>query len=236
MKLCRCIFFLLIEFVRPLLTMSIVSQTLGNYRGKVGELLLGSGSFTRKLILRENGFQFRVIKPDVDEKKLGNREIGSSPQELVTLLANAKADAILAMIERDTRLRENCNLLLTADQVVTYQGTILEKPVDNEEARRFIRRYSRSSCSTVGSIALTDLNTNKRVVGVDSSTIHFQQIPDDIIESIIAEGNCIHCAGGLMVEHELLAPYIERVEGSQDSLMGLSCDLLVKLLNELYSS
>eukprot|EP01040_Poterioochromonas_malhamensis_P009750 gene9750-10592_t len=191
--------------------MSIVSQALGNYRGKVGELLLGSGSFTRKLILRENGFQFRVIKADIDEKKLGNREIGSSPQELVTLLANAKADAILAMIERDIRLRENCRVLLTADQVVTYQGTILEKPVDNEEARKFIRRYSRSSCSTVGSIALTDLNTNKRVTGVDSSTIHFKQIPDDIIEAIIAEGNCIHCAGGLMVEHELLAPYIERL-------------------------
>ena len=42
------------------------------------------------------------------------------------------------------------------------------------------------------------------------------------------------CAGGLMMEHELIQPYITGIEGEQDSLMGLSCTLLAKLFSQLY--
>ena len=41
------------------------------------------------------------------------------------------------------------------------------------------------------------------------------------------------CAGALMIEHKLVEPYIEKVEGKIDSVMGLSIDLLKKLLTEL---
>ena len=29
------------------------------------------------------------------------------------------------------------------------------------------------------------------------------------------------CAGGLQVEHRLVAPYVQRIEGTQEGVMGL---------------
>ena len=130
-------------------------------------------------------------------------------------------------------IHRNNDILLTADQVVVYDGCILEKPFDLKEARVFINRYSNSCCSTVGSIVLTNLNNGKQVSGVDTATIHFDAIPQHVIDEIIEEGEVINCAGGLMVEHPLLQPYIKQVDGTNDSLMGLSCALLASLLERL---
>lgn len=193
--------------------------------------ILGSGSFTRKMILSHHGFRFDVIKADIDEKAVGNRSPEANPGHLVELLAHAKADAVLKKIS-DQGLDPK-GILLTADQVVVHQNHILEKPADESEARKFISMYNGNQCSTVGSIALTDLETKTRVYGTSTATIHFRSIPDEIIDQIIAEGVCVQCAGGLMVEHELLQPYISHVDGTVDSVMGLSCDLLESLLNNL---
>lgn len=106
--------------------------------------------------------------------------------ELVLLLANAKADAIINSNKIPTNMTHE--ILLTADQVVTYDNNILEKPKDIEEARKFIEGYGLLPCSTVGSIVLTDLNTNQRVEGVDICTIYFDPIPPSIIQQLLDEG------------------------------------------------
>lgn len=43
----------------------------------------------------------------------------------------------------------------------------------------------------------------------------------------------MHCAGGLMVEHELVSPYVMKIDGTMDSVMGLSKPLVLKLLDRL---
>jgi len=42
----------------------------------------------------------------------------------------------------------------------------------------------------------------------------------------------LQCAGGLMIEHPALQPYVERVDGTLDSVMGLSTRLLASLAAE----
>jgi septum formation protein len=201
-------------------------------RQKFGEILLGSSSFSRKNILTKNGIPFKVIKPDVDEQSLGDRTKGADPIDLVTLLAKKKTEAILNTEANKLDL-QNHRILLTADQVVTFQGNILEKPFDVEQARHFIRGYSENTCATVGCLVATDLRTKQMAFGIDNAVIHFKKIPDNVIETLLAEGTCMLCAGGLMVEHPLLEPYIASVDGSQESLMGLSCDLFLDLLEQL---
>lgn len=205
-------------------------------------LLLGSGSATRKLILQENGVSFTVVKADIDEKAIGDRK-NDDPKNLVKALALAKAEAIIHKLKSSNDMQQilKPTLLLTADQVVVHKGKILEKPKDVDEARSFINSYINDACSTVGSIALTridnivdsTLKCRHQVVGVDTATIHFGSIPKEVIDAIIEEGEVLYCAGGLMVEHPLLQPYIEKLQGTQQSLMGLSPDLLHTLLCEL---
>jgi septum formation protein len=207
--------------------MNPTSQKILKFNQKYGMFLLGSSSFSRKLILEQNQISFRVISPNIDEKSIGDRSFGSDPINLVTNVAAAKTDAILR-----SKLPElsSHRILITADQVVTQKGRILEKPNNIEEARQFITGYSESSCSTVGCLVLTDLQSNRKVVGVDSATIHFGQIPSSTIEQLLHEEACLQCAGGLMVEHKL-----KSIEGTQDSLMGLSLRLLSDLLEKLFT-
>lgn len=220
--------------------MTAVFTTLKTYPSLVAlasssrfNLWLGSGSFTRKLILNQNGFTFQVIKANIDERALGDRTSETGAVDLVKLLANAKADAIMSTFQPTNADDDKQNILLTADQVVTSKGRILEKPLDEAEARHYISLYNNGQCSTVGSIALTDLKSGRRVIGVDSATIYFKEIPSDVIDQIVTEGEAVNCAGGLMVEHPLLQPFIDRIDGTVDSVMGLSCPLLERLFSEL---
>jgi len=57
---------------------------------------------------------------------------------------------------------------------------------------------------------------------VDRCSVFFNPIPDDVVDALIAEGTCLHCAGGLMVEHPKMISLTKKTEGSTDALMGLS--------------
>lgn len=60
--------------------------------------------------------------------------------------------------------------------------------------------------------------------------VYFKTFPDDLADKLIEEGSVLQCAGGLMVEHPLVAPHVERVVGSMDSVMGLSKQMMLHLL------
>ena len=117
-------------------------------------LILGSGSSTRKAILGEMGIPFTVDKPGIDEKAIRREE----PSELVLALGLAKAAALLDGPNGATYASRG-DLILTGDQVVVWNGQILEKPENEKEARAFIAGYGESPPSTVGSCVVTDAAT-----------------------------------------------------------------------------
>jgi septum formation protein len=205
-------------------------------------LLLGSASFTRKLILKEMGVDFQIVVRPIDEKSLGDRS-EDAPRDLVLNIAQAKMVHLVQEIkagrcqeELSSYEKDRSWIVLTGDQVVTCQDAILEKPESVEEAKDFVRRYAESPPSTVGSCVLTHLPSGLHVSGVDTATIHFRSnLPaDDLIERLLEDkAPVLSCAGGLMVEHPFVKEYIERIDGTEDSVMGLSKDLVLKLLKEL---
>lgn len=52
---------------------------------------------------------------------------------------------------------------------------------------------------------------------------------------MVAQGDLFYCAGALMIEDPLLAPFIDRIEGSIDSVQGLSKAAFVDLTAKLAS-
>jgi septum formation protein len=194
-------------------------------------LILGSGSATRATILREMGLRFEVLKPGIDEKAIRF----SDPRELVMALGKAKAEALLKG-EQATEIRDQRSLILTGDQVVVCNDVILEKPESAEQARAFINSYPLHSPRTVGSCIITDPVTSQQWCAIDEATVHFRPFPAETVDALIDEGEVFYCAGGLMVEHTLVAPYIEKMEGSMDTLMGLSKATVERLLGEALSA
>jgi len=222
-------------------------------------LLLGSASFTRKLILKEMGVPYSKFIRPIDEKALGDRSENAPPVELVLLLANAKMDRLVqefssssGVIPNDLPERKKMQIddddddqkgwvVLTGDQVVTCGGNILEKPESIEEAKNFVTGYATSPPSTVGSCVLYHHPSGIRVSGVDTATIHFKSetlgvidAASTLIDSLVEQGEPVmSCAGGLMIEHPLVRNHVDHIDGTEDSVMGLSKDLVLRLLKEL---
>ena len=202
------------------------------------KVILGSKSFTRKAILKEMGIEYTVAVADIDEKAVGDRT-KLTPKDLVMAVACAKADAIVAKMANELGpdmagqwpLAVD-TMLVTCDQVVVHEGKVREKPESVDEARSFITSYGESPPSTVGAIVVTDLETGERSAGFDGSTVAFAPIPDDVVDFLVEEGECMNCAGGLMVEHPKMSPLITEFTGSMDSIMGLGKRVLGGLLSE----
>ncbi|XP_027094017.1 uncharacterized protein [Coffea arabica] len=222
------------------------------------KVILGSSSVARKKILADMGYQFTTMSADIDEKATRKEK----PEELVMALAEAKADAIISkfqniqnegkdvkptiLIAADTaeaiipKLQiEEYNmdaepaLLITCDQVVVYEGNIREKPSSKDEARHYIKGYSGGCAATVSSVVITNLKSGIRKGEWDKVEIRFQDIPDQVIDSLIEEGNVLNVAGALIIEHPLILPYVKEVVGATDSVMGLPKALTERLIKEV---
>lgn len=210
-------------------------------------IILGTASSSRRFVMdqlcREHPFTYEVLKADIDEKAIRHEQ----PQQLVLALAHAKADAIIQALQQQQQQEagngqpgnsssgssnSGAGLLITCDQVVVHDGQIREKPEDVQEAHRFIHSYSRSPAQTIGSVVCTNLASGSRHELVEVCTIHMSDMPDDVIDKLIAEGDVMWCAGGLMVEHPLVEPYITSIEGTQEAVMGLGKEAVMQVLVE----
>ncbi|XVF36101.1 hypothetical protein REPUB_Repub19eG0029300 [Reevesia pubescens] len=193
------------------------------------KIILGSSSIARRKILSEMGYEFTLMSADIDEKGIRKEK----PEELVMALAEAKAEAILHRLPSSDYVKEaEPTLLITSDQVVVYEGVVREKPANEKEAREFIKGYSGGHAATVGSVLVTNLKTGFRKGDWDRVEIYFLEIPDEVIEKLIEEGTVLHVAGGLIIEHSLIKPYVKQVVGTTDSVMGLPKALTEKLIKE----
>ncbi len=224
-------------FNKPITLTASLEQRLVETLQRKPRLILGSASKSRRGIMDELAarykFSYDVVTADIDEKAIRKPK----PSELVVALAHAKARAIIDKLQtQHSSAQQLSGYLITCDQVVVHEDTILEKPEDEAEARRFISGYARSPASTVGSIVCTDLSTGKTVEGVDVATIHMDPLPQSAVDELIREGEVFWCAGGLMIEHQLVTPHITRIDGTEDSVMGLSARLLCELLVKAASS
>jgi septum formation protein len=186
------------------------------------KIILGSESKWRQQTLRDMGFMFDVLNPNIDEKSIRFDD----PEVLTLALANAKADALLPSISEPS-------LLITADQVIIAGGIVREKPQNAEEAREFLRSYASHPAESVSALVAVNTETGERRGGIDIARILFHPIPEMLIEEFIAEGDIFSYAGAFAVEDTRFKAYVKRIEGTIDSVNGLPKKLLWKLLKSV---
>jgi len=143
-------------------------------------------------------------------------------------LAKAKAEALRPKIKEPA-------LLITADQVVLWNGEILEKPESKNQARRFLQGYAQHPAQPINAVVVTNTKTGAQKGENDENTVHFRSFPNDVIERLIAEGNIFSQAGAFSLEDPLIAPYVERIEGTLDSVEGLPKEITERLMKAVQS-
>ncbi len=187
------------------------------------KIILGSSSKWRRQVLKDAGYAFTTLSPNIDERKIRDED----PKRLALAIAHAKNNALLPKITEEA-------LLITTDQVVTCRGEIYEKPVSPEEARKFLCSYAKHPAATVSAVVVTNTRTGKRAEGVDIVNILFNPIPKSEIDRLVEEGGIFSCAGGFQVEGKdgKLSVYIKQIDGAIDSVKGLPLKLLERLMQE----
>ena len=65
---------------------------------------------------------------------------------------------------------------------------------------------------------------------MDIATQYFHHIPEEVIDSLIEQGDVLHCAGGFAIEK--MEKYLGKLEGERESIIGLPKTLTNRLLKE----
>lgn len=99
------------------------------------EIILASGSESRRALLAGAGVEARIVKPNVDEDtaRAAMRSEGVSVRDQAMQLAEMKA---LKVSQREP------GLVIGGDQMLNLEGTAFDKPEDLDGARQHLRMLS----------------------------------------------------------------------------------------------
>lgn len=141
------------------------------------KLLLASNSPRRKQLLALGNWEFDVIVSDVDESQLS----GESPQEYVTRLALAKAQAVAGRARLD-------HIIIGSDTAVVDGNTILGKPVDQADAERMLRQLRGHTHQVFTAVAFYRTSDSKSLVELCITDVPMRDYSDEEINPMSAPG------------------------------------------------
>jgi septum formation protein len=202
----------------------------------VTRLILASQSPARTKLLSNAGIAHDVLVSDVDEDAVQARYGVTDPHDTALLLARAKAEAVASLPEADGALVIGC------DSVFEFDGEAHGKPYTPEVAKERMLRMSGSmgvlhTCHWLVDCRDTDGSddggpgSGATVGSVSSAEVHFMDMSEDEIDTYIATGEPLQCAGSFTIDGYGGA-FIRKVDGDPHTVVGLSISTLRGLLGQ----
>ena len=184
------------------------------------DIVLASGSASRRALLDKSGVSFLVDPADVDESALKTAYDGD-PGDLALHLAEAKALAVS---------KRRAGLVIGADQVLEYDGKTFDKAKDAHEARSRLTMLRGRTHWLKGAIAFAE---DGEIVWRHKSACRMvmRQVTDEFLDDYMARAGDILTKGvGAYAFEGLGAQLFEHVEGGFFAVLGLD---LLPVLAEL---
>jgi len=173
-------------------------------------------------LLAEAGYQFTVVRPDIDESAFPAKDIEAC--EYAERLALAKAKYVAEKYP-------DC-LVIGADTVVDFEGEIIGKPTDDKEAEQITKKLFSRPHKVITGIVIVRLSDGIELSESDTTTIYPKRLTSEQIAEHVKSGAWRDKAGAYAIK-ENGDEFIERIEGSLTNVMGLPMELLESLLTEL---
>ena len=181
-------------------------------------LILASGSPRRKHWLEALRIPFELQVPHVDETPLLDEE----PSELVQRLAELKAEVIAK--------RNPGRWVLAADTTVAVDHHTLNKPVDVDDAVRMLKLIQGRAHQVHTGFCLQRNDALHSFV--DTAQVFFRPLSEAQIRWYVGTHEPMDKAGAYAIQG-IGALFIEAVEGSFTTVMGLPVERMGALLHQL---
>lgn len=192
------------------------------------ELVLGFESLFRKQVLIDAGYKFEIIPANIDEKAIRSE----SPEALTLALAEAKAIEVVRKLQAQGR--KAC--VIASDQVVLWNGHILEKPQTRKDAEDYLVSYRFLNPSTVTAAYVWNMYNWETAKDVETVEVGLSPFSKDEIEIILDDPMTYKCCGALPTgipgnrASELISKHQSIPEGKRTSVIGMPLDILQRLL------
>lgn len=186
------------------------------------ELVLASNSPRRKEILKKFGYDFTVKVSDFNE----NGAQGD-PIAVATRFAKGKATSVFNAGKLFNFATDFA--VIGADTVVYYDGKILGKPKNAEEACKTLELLSGKTHLVVTGFAV--INNKIRTYGYDVSEVKFNVLSEKTIFDYVSTGKPLDKAGSYGVQDGF--DLVRSVDGSVYNVIGLPIEKMKCILDGL---
>ncbi|MFA7565842.1 MAG: Maf family protein [Alkalispirochaeta sp.] len=213
-------------------------------------VVLASASPRRQELLRQIGVEPVIMSLEVDELSINPEALTASgvspfeiPRETSLRRSRLKMDAALeaaAALEPAAALGPTgalgstgvAPLLLCADTVVSVNGTMLDKPADQDDARRMVRLLSGKTHSVVTAVVMADPKSGARLEAAVQTDVTFTHISPKDEDWYFQTTEWQGVAGAYRIQGTAAA-FVTRIDGSYSAVMGLPIHTVYSMISRL---
>jgi len=185
------------------------------------DLILASSSGIRKIILEKHNFNILVHAPNVDEEEIKRSLLqeNAKPKEVAETLARLKAVKISGKYKDQ--------IVLGADQVLSFEGRIFGKPKDKKVAKFILQQLSNREHELISSICLAK-NGSSIWSYTESSFLKMKKFDDLYLDEYLnnISDDTLQRYGVYQIEDEGRKLFSE-IKGNDFSIMGMPVDALI---------
>ena len=203
----------------------------------MNRIILASASPRRKELLSQIGLDFDICVSTCEEIITK-----TEPAEVVCELSAQKAMDVLNQV-KESRMGEENNqgampteniIVIGADTVVSYDGKILGKPVDKEDAVRMLTMLSGKTHEVYTGVTFCYTKDGEVQVHTfyESTAVTFYPMSRAEIERYADSGDPMDKAGAYGIQGSFAA-YVKGIAGDYNNVVGLPVGRLYQEMKEL---
>ena len=193
----------------------------------INKIILASKSGVRKKILNQNGISCEVVPANVDEEQVKESLLKekASPRLISKNLAELKANKVSK--------KKDDYLVLGADSVIDLNGELISKPTNREEAFNILKKLNGQRHQLISSVCISK-NGSMIWNFTDASTLTMKQLNLDEIKLYLTKikDKELYAYGVYQIEADGRSLF-SKIEGNEDTIMGLPVKQIKEYLNTL---
>ena len=191
------------------------------------KIILASKSGVRKDILKKNDILCEVVPSNVNEDEVKNSLIseGASPLLISKNLAELKANKVSS--------KKPDQLVLGADSVIDLESELISKPTNRDEALKILKKLNGKRHQLISSVCISK-NGSMIWNHTDASSLTMKQLNLDQIKSYLERirDEKLYAYGVYQIEADGRSLF-SKIEGDEDTIMGLPVKRIKEYLNNL---